>query len=319
MSKRILKTIILAIILSLSIIGIQTEVSAKHIGWGSQTITGSWVATGVGADVVEGRVGDETFCIQQGYNLMGRNTFTIPYYVHIDGTTSSIYRGNSNSPNDLLANHSNVENAILSWILLQGDTGYNAGLSAPACYSSKQMAVYGMIGRWFTANGGIDYYTNGYTNNDWIMKGSEYAKTLQMSNNLSMEKRNTEPVVETTMVGNEEYIKVGPYQAAFTGNVDYVNVYDQDGNQITPMFGSYEGTELKVSQNASEIVKSDKEFFLLLSEDGKTEEISKIKFGTYVNVQNIQADMWILTAGRKQNLITTAAADTYEKKTTEIE
>lgn len=302
MSKKILKVVVTIMMMLLAIIIVQTKAEARRLDFGVPTVVGSLRRDATSADtVVEGLPGNETFCIQNGRYLNPHTVFNIQYYVHIDKNTSYIYRGNSNSPSSLLATHEDTANGTMAYILAQYDSGSWVGN-----YSPKQQAVYGHIGTWLNANviRDVGYNSGGHSYPSMIKQGEQYAQSVQQEQKATITiKSEAQPTIELVEINGQELAKVGPFTPQFDGTLEYVRTYDQNNNEIAPLYGSYEGDNLITSSNALDILKNEKQFFVLVPADGTVEKINKIDVGIYKDSQDIKADIWILGTGG-QNLIT---------------
>lgn len=298
--NRKIKGLIISIIaiMLIIIIGLYNKSNAVDIGNATQ-VTAS---TGAGATLCAGdgvNAPNDTFCVYHGPLVAG--LYNVVNHIHIDGLQSDTFGQN------LTLN----ENGIFGWILAQGDnTPYITSHTAQLCrYSDKQMAVYGYFGAWRDANGfSFPTNTGTDTNTAWIAAGQEYvnnnygaATQASISDNTNTSKIQ----IDTRKIDSGEYIQVGPFNWNYSGNITALNVYDQDNKKVNASFGKFVGTEFTVVSPTQ--IPSGENIYVLVPMNSNVERISKIEVKVGKTSQKIVADVWTLSQGGFQNLITTTA------------
>lgn len=298
--NRKIKGLIISIIAIMLIIflGLYNKSNAVDIGNATQ-VTAS---TGAGATLCAGdgvNAPNDTFCVYHGPLVAG--LYNVVNHIHIDGLQSDTFGQN------LTLN----ENGIFGWILAQGDnTPYITSHTAQLCrYSDKQMAVYGYFGAWRDANGfSFPTNTGTDTNTAWIAAGQDYvnnnygaATQASISDNTNTSKIQ----IDTRKIDSGEYIQVGPFNWNYSGNITSLNVYDQDNKNVNASFGKFVGTDFTVVNPTQ--IPSGENIYVLVPMNSNVERISKIEVKVGKTSQKIVADVWTLSQGGFQNLITTTA------------
>lgn len=322
--KRKIKSTILTIMFSIICIGLMIIPSeAKDIG-NKSTVSIAVRRTDSYDIHLSGKADgtpDDTFCVQYGAHVNTGNVYTVKNRIEIDGLDSVVYEGNTDKV--VREVKDNINNGIMAWILAQEDTGSSHSSAIGKYYSNKQKAIYGFFGTWKKANGLTTYRSNsgGYSYSNWITKGKEYANNYKKDDKASIEDKTDKAKIvnEAYTYNNEQYIKVGPFNWTYTGNLEEVNVYNQDGNKIDAKIAKYSGDKLKVLDDNTKIT-SEKAFYVLVKADGKTTTI-KLDGTVSVVKEKYKATIWTLSHGKwkKQNIITTKTDKSEEKDTDNVE
>lgn len=276
-------------------VGVETGASNPGIQLGAYDDNGNYLAP------------NDTFCVWQNRIINSNTLYSVINHVKIDGTHSNPYG------QDLNLN----ENGIFGWILAQPDgnageddvltnhyISNNHGLS----YSKKQQAVYGYFNTWQTANNlGFENYSGGESYPAWETEAQNYVNSnYNVTASITNNKKDVQVDVYTH--NNIDYAKVGPFNWTYTGNLENVNVYDQNNKAISGVkYAKYNGTNLEVFDSPSGAISSGNNFYILVSVDGSVEKITKIEAGVKVQAQKIVAEVWTLAHGEQQRLITTTA------------
>ena len=185
----IIKKIVLIMIVFLSALVLsETTSKAARIPFGTHSVIVDlngldWNSDNY--DLILGAPGEKTYCIVHGQQIMNNGTkYYVRNYVHIEGKKSSFYgnrdnvfQSNYNDSAHLLAEHTNDENLMFSWMVNHSDPGsiMCSGATEEAAekylsnydpnsslwlhvagggkkYSVNQQAVYGYFPTWAAAN-----------------------------------------------------------------------------------------------------------------------------------------------------------------------
>lgn len=237
------------------------------------------------------------FCAEYGQALRDYNAYTIVSQVKIEGNKSTDQVGDTitswhNAKMAYILSQDNgsikdsgpvansVWNYLYTWLTKVGQ--YHAGLSLT--FSNGQQA----------APSWIDKASTDYANNY-----GEEEKEEKITDNTN--KDNIKVVAYQGTDGNS-YMRVGPFNWSFPGNMESVTVNDQNGNAIGGIsFSSFSGNEEYWYEEDS--IESGKDFYITVPMSSDITKITTItgKAKTKVNSVNI----WFLEAieGYKQNLI----------------
>lgn len=273
------------------------------------------------------------YCIQAGQPVKSGTQYTVTRYAYINGRGANIDIGKNENGNYVDGETKYIEcdeNAIMAYIISQpnGDGSQHQN----EVYSAKQKAIYNYFGTWakkvgFDVNLGI---TSGWYGDDpevitILNNAREYAKSLteqtaSIKNNNAVNDSFSKQLYEYQ---GEEYIKVGPFNWEYTGNIDSVNVYDQNSKELNVKYAKYDGGSLKISDNASGIIKSNTGFYILINTKDNVEKISRITAKVKATKDVIRAEIVGMetdatTNGRDdQNLIAINIVANTEQQTTE--
>ena len=299
--KNVLKTLLVIVGMIITMLLISTNSEAKYIGFGRSSVKASIISNRIAGDeCVMGLPGNNTFCVQHGPTLYP-GWYNIVNYVHIDGKKATSYTGNKISE---IKTTTSDSNAIMAYILNQPD---------PGIYSAKQYNIWGYFPSWKNTLG-IGIASTGGGSGSWSMvpAGQAYANTLPddvTSEDEALIENKTENAgsnIVPEIVNGTEMIKIGPYKVEYKGDIDNVEILDQDNKAVSALYGKYEGTELKTSSDPKEIIKNGEEFYILVPGDGSVQKINKINIHVKLSINVITADVWVLSRGFGQNLITTS-------------
>ncbi len=315
----ILKAILITMLTAVAILSAQTRVEAIRLPFGQTSVIAGGRGQATGAQCIDGEPGNNTFCVVNG-RALSTERYNVANYISIDGQTAKVYNGNTNDESAKIGEYVRPENAAMAWILAQEDTG---SWPYSSIYSAKQKAVYTYFPTWKMVVGLGNFATNVYsqnTNYDWVRKAQEYAGNVspegKSTDTATIEDR-TEKVKDRLPVeiNGTAMINVGPFKVEYKGDIETFVVKDQNDAPIeSALIGKYEGTELKTSSKASEIIKSGEEFYVLVPGDGSVTAINGIDIGVYYEQHIVSAEIWTLQrqASWKQNLITVDASEKTE-------
>lgn len=226
----------------------------------------------------------------------------------------TIADGNLASPVSTGSSTRNEYNAKLAYILANGDgyTGennskpwyYSGGLG----YSKAQMAVYYNFRNFITpirgawGNDDRDFGANNKDYNDIIQGANEYWGNLQKWQAAGGIFTDNSGDVNTNLevYSNKPYIRVGPLKWTYPGNIESIDITDQNGNSVSVKYKRKVDGEFQYGGKS--LVKSDKNFYILIPADkGVTEIKAKIKISE--NATIYYAEIALLNYSGKQNLI----------------
>ncbi len=304
MNKRIFKYVIITIITLMSLLGISSVVEAKDLSnYGSQVNVDAWGRGGSDINrtkenfIIDGV--DDTYCVYPHMDLWQGSLYNILYRIEFDGTHAKIYNGNTST---LMSETDNMENAKMAWILANPDP--IPGNPMVRNYSPKQLAIYGFFGKWLATTGIGDFITRslGYANPSWEVSATEYAQTLSGQQGASITNNRGEDAeyVPESIIYNidgkeEEGVKVGPFNVNMVGDVTGLKVYDQDEKEIaSPVFGKYEGDQLKVTRDPKEVIENGSDFYIIVPADGSVEQITKVDLSVSKKYNYFTAKMWLV-------------------------
>lgn len=279
-----------------------------------------WIVPGIGAVSVDVNGGypqgsnitlglNNVFCVQQGQRVRSGWVYSITHYWTIDGRVSKAYEGNRGRE---LATHENDENAMLAWLLAQGDSGSNLVTHE---YSKKQRELYTLFPQWQDAN--VMHFAsntgNGYGTSDWQGEARAYAERVKNTKPASItNNRDNSSLVKEMYQAEDgtEYIKVGAFNWTFEGSFINWEVYDQNNQLRTVKFAKYVGTTLSISDSMANFVTSGQDFYLLIPVDSGITRINKFTAKVQSDRDNVTVEMWILLKtdnSAAQSIITTEA------------
>lgn len=279
---KIYKKIVLSIIIMiLGILGISTMSSAYSVGQTLSVTYSQYVSD------------PNLFCVEHGQALKGVVSYRVISEVTIKGMTSTDYTGKSITHSDnarfaailSASNGSNketgpVQNAIwnfgYTWMRSVGQ--YHAGL-----YNG-----------FMSSRGGSSSYLDS--------AAKEYAESLKYT---EFKDNTNKDLVKATMtdINGTQYIRVGPFNWSFPGSLSEIVVTDQNKNPISNIqYSNFNGTTETIIGLGD--IKSDKDFYILVSPDQGVSQISTISGKAAYTVKG--AKVWFLesTSGSAyQNLI----------------
>jgi len=244
------------------------------------------------------------YCVSNGVWFSKYRYSHIPMevkeHIHIDG--AKVYM------NDNFVNE-NRDNFAMAYIATQQESwtsNYQRHI-----YTLKQMNIYGHFPNWYRGIGGSLFTSGYYTDYSLRDQGyAEYEKAVnagQISATDKTDKTKLNSKVEVITHNNGEYIKVGPLNWEFNGNLSDIAVYDQDSKVINnALYAKYQGKELISSANASEIVASENNFYILVKADSDVSKITNVKGKVSSTYNSYVADIYTLKhLYYGQNLIAT--------------
>lgn len=294
--KDVRNKLLTSILLIIMIIGIGTLSKAYTIGQTIEIGFGQYASS------------SNIYCLQHNQRLTNDPmTFKVTSIINIRGNTATDHKGKT----------------IESW--------YNAkmagivGSSRPKFYDkANAMWNFGytwmeQVGKNFAGlySGYAANQTNGSSPVD--TESTDYANSIQ-KNQLKLEDKTDKSKIKATSVKYKDvmYVKVGPFNWSFSGDISEVNVQDNNGKNISGLlYVTYAGTTPKV--HTEKDIPSDKDFYILVPVDSKTSEISKIKVKKQSTI--LCAKLVFLRAANEefQNLMIASPSTDKEEIETELE
>ena len=241
---------------------------------------------------------DDLYCIQHGAPLSGSTRYTVQKYVKIVGNKATDTKGNETV---------STANGIMAYIIGKGQ-----GYGSVGNYTAGQRAMYYQINKWFSASGsalGInlsDRRNDAYSPNYLITEGTQYAQSIGNATTDNEVKNNTkkENIKVTQYEGEDKtsYIRIGPFQYTFPGQIDEITVKDQNKANVEGVrYSVFEGNNEKfINANG---IKSGQNFYIAIKADEKVTKITGITGKVTSQNQVLSAEMWFLISGYKQNLL----------------
>lgn len=281
--NRLKKIIVSAIIGIMALLGIYTTTNAYYVG---QDVTISFD---------EYKNNGNIFCAEHGQALKSSNDYTIISQVKIVGNKSTDHLGNTRTSKD---------NAKLSYILSQNNGSDKS--SGPVANS-----IWNFLYTWLTNVG--QYHAGLYKSFSNGVQGTYGTLDTTSTNYANNYKENNTQIVDNTNKSNikvaaytkadgTSYIRVGPFNWSFPGNMTNVTVNDQNGRAISGIsFSSFRGTE--EYWYGADGIKTGKDFYLTLPMSTDITKITSITGKAEGTINNVS--IWFLQAksGDKQNLI----------------
>lgn len=287
--KRILVTLIIAIV---SILGMFTISEAYSVGQGLSINYGIYAAN------------SNIFCVQHGQYLRSAYTpYKIISQVRIVGNESTDYKGKKitnkanaklaailNEPNKAITKHS-VWNYMYTWMSLVGKNhaGLNVGFASNVPGSSVSLDT----------------------------TSSDYANKLQDTKITDNTKKSKVKAVATTH-NKKEYIKIGPFNWSFAGNLTGIKAYNQDDKSIKDLeYITYNGKDEKWVN--LEDIKTGGDFYIGIPLNTNISSITKIEGTIKYDVKAV--NIWFLESqwAAYQNLIIREPYTDTDKVTTEFD
>lgn len=261
----------------------------------------------------------DLYCIQHRARL--RITEDVQYkvdrYLKIDGNTAT---------SDENKSITSTENGKLAYILNKGE-GFgdyydnNNDGKKDIIYSTTQKALYQILNSWSNnvgenLNADISYNANKKFPEDsnaksLVEEATKYANDIGNSEGVKQATDNTNKnniSVIAYSSNNVGYLRVGPFNWSFNGNIEKVNVHGDNGAIISNVkYSKFEGNQEVFYENATKI-QSGKDFYITLRADSGFTKIGNISATTKVISANkiYTTEIWFLTAVSKpanQNLI----------------
>ena len=254
---------------------------------------------------------DEVYCVQYG-NSGASGSFPITHHIHIEGNDAwvdDVYVGN------------NKEFGKAAYVVNKDiDIDYNVypafwGYESNRGYSAYRRDLYfnTRCGVLMEALGIKDFATNpGYNPTEYDDLSTEYASNLT-SNPLSITEdataRNTCESKGMISYNNNNYIYIGPFKWNYSGKLSDVKVYS-NGNQVNNVLYATLSTSngnitiSKADADASKVVTSGNNFYVLVNTNEDITQITRIEGKLSGNASVYHADLWtIYVEGNYQNLL----------------
>ena len=277
------KIVIILIVTLIAILGISTTSKAYYVGQNLTLTLNEYLKNG------------NIFCLEHGQALSwNKMYYRIASQVKIEGTKSTDYTGKSID---------NWANAKFAYILSQNNgTSKNVGPVANAVWNYAYTWMSN-VGRYHAGlyNG---FASSARGNATWLDQAStNYANNVTASSGQIQDntKKDNIKVVAYNKDGNA-YMRVGPFNWTFGGNVTEVNVYDQNGQSIgEKLYSSYYGNEERFYGVGD--IKSGSDFYISVPLDENTTKITKITGNLRREVKAV--NIWFLESSYAayQNLI----------------
>ena len=234
---------------------------------------------------------DNLFCVEHHQNLRGKKvTYKVISQVDIEGNVSTDHEGKSIE---------SWHNAKLAYILSSTNNG-SSKQSSPV-----QNAVWNYMYTWMTNVG--QYHAGLYQGfasnvkgNDTPLddQGSDYANEIE---NIEFIDNTHKEAIKVQSDG--DYIKVGPFNWSFSGNLNNIEVKDQDGNAVSGItFSTYLGTTSNTIGVGD--IQSEKDFYIYIPISSGINKITTITASGSVETKGVT--IWFLesqSGAKYQNLI----------------
>lgn len=278
--KKIIFSLMMAI---LTIVGFHTIINAYSVGQKDPVVI----------TYDEYQNSGSIFCVEHWQALTTYNYYNVISQVTIEGNRSTDHEGNTIE---------SWHNAKLAYILSADNGSYKRG-------GPVANAIWNYMYTWLTNVG--QYHAGlyqGFSNGvhgspTWLDTASDnYANnlgdTIQVKDNTNRDNIK----VSAYERDGEAYMRVGPFNWSFPGQMVNVTAEDQNGNQISNLkFSSFNGSN-EYWYGANNI-ESGKEFYLSVPMDLNLTKITRITGQASATVKGV--NIWFLesTEGYKQNLI----------------
>ena len=234
------------------------------------------------------------YCVEHGQKLKSNNDYTIISNIKIKGNQSTDHTG-------FVQN--SWYNAKLAYIL-SGDNG-SVKSAGPVANS-----IWNNMYTWMSQVG--QHHAGLYLGFASTKAGSaspldaesdNYANSLKSTTDKITDNTNKDKIkVSSYKKGDKFYIRVGPFNWTFPGNLKNVTVNDQDNKAISGvLYSSFNGNN--ESWYGANEIESGKDFYVSLPWNTNITKISSITAESSMNVKTV--NLWFLEAkaGYKQNLI----------------
>ena len=281
--NKLKKIVIILIVTLIAILGISTTSKAYYVGQNLTLTLNEYLKNG------------NIFCLEHGQALSwNKMYYRIASQVKIEGTKSTDHTGKSID---------NWANAKFAYILSQNNgTSKNIGPVANAVWNYAYTWMSN-VGQYHAGlyNG---FASSARGNATWLDQAStNYANNVTASSGQIQDntKKDNIKVVAYNKDG-KAYMRVGPFNWTFGGNVTEVNVYDQNGQSIgEKLYSSYYGNEERFYGVGD--IKSGSDFYISVPLDENTTKITKITGNLRREVKAV--NIWFLESSYAayQNLI----------------
>lgn len=285
--NQIKKIIVSTIIAIIGILGFYTTANAYDVN-------GLWIGQELNIPYTTYRDDGDVYCVEHGQKLKSSNDYTIISNVKIKGNQSTDQAGNVQN---------SWYNAKLAYIL-SGDNGSNKS-AGPVANS-----IWNNMYTWMTQVG--QHHAGLYLGFASTKTGSaspldaesdNYANSLVSTTDKITDNTNKDKIKISTYEKDKKfYIRVGPFNWTFSGNLKNVTVNDQNNKAISGvLYSSFNGKN-ESWYEANEI-QSGKDFYVSIPWNTNITKITSIAGEASMNVKAV--DLWFLEAraGYKQNLI----------------
>ena len=310
-TKKVLIIILFFVIMCLGINNI--SMAAKY----ENLVLGRKLTIGILRDVPNQdfslKAADGSLCIQEMATINSGDTTYVTQKIIIDGNEAKIekYMGkNKPTQKKTVKTDKNFENIMMSWILMQGDTGSQHWAEK---YSEKQKAVYGYIDIWNKALGlGID--TNGSQNsffgdkpsdfsNVGLIKRAEEIKEKYAGGDAKIENNSGKISLGNMQVNNRTYLTVGPINVKYEGTINSVKAYNQNNKVIQNVkYGKYVGNTFKIYDKVTDAVSSGKNFYIVIEPSDSLSKITKVEATVGRNKEKYYLETYILSTEEKSDV-----------------
>ena len=275
------KIIISAIVMIVGLIGFTTISSAYYVG---QHLSISFQDYMNNSDI---------YCVEHGQSLKGTVEYDVISQVKIVGKTSTDHTGKQITHND---------NAKLAYILSadNGDTKPEGPVAN---------AIWNFMYTWMQSVG--QYHAGlykGFASNDkpgeetYLDKeATEYAENLRDTE--ITDNTNKDSIqVRSYQKDGQDYLRIGPFNWTFSGNITGIEVLDQDGNNVDGLlYSSFDGST-EYWYELGEI-RSGRDFYISIPASTNISRITQVSATVSSSVKSVT--IWFLesTNGYMQNLI----------------
>lgn len=281
--NRVKKIIISTIIGLISILGFYTTTNAYNYKVGES----------VGVSYEDYENNGDIYCVEKGQALRTYNSYKVISKINIEGKKSTDHAGKTRT---------SWHNAKLAYILSQNN-GSNKD-TGPVANS-----VWNYMSTWLQKVGknhaGLyKGFSNGVAGSATSLdaKATNYANNLKDTTKITDNTKKSKIKVVAYEKDGKSYMRVGPFNWTFSGEMKKVTVYDQDEKSISGiLYSSFKGKN-EYWYKASEI-KSGTNFYISIPANAGVYKVIKIKGESKATVKGV--NIWFLesTEGYKQNLI----------------
>lgn len=324
----ILMVLLLIIFQSLTVKAANWKPDEMSLG---ETVNGSYWADGEGLDgqiTLKGNTydkdsgdGENIFCVEHGKHLPNQFDATVKYIIHVNKDNVTVEVAGSEDKTWNYDEFSEEEKAAIfrmMYILNIGGTSTDQFHKSE--YSEKQKAVWENAGSFFNAVG-VDVATEsgGYTSS-WTDDAQSYVDSMSDIVNNSFTRNKNKDDVSVEEYDNGKYMKVGPFNYTFSGDISDLYLTDGDGNRIDALYAKYSGDGLETSDTANGFVESGNDFYMLFETSKQISRLGKLYINTNSSNSIITGSVYVLeTSSNNQNLISTMTATTDNKHSDELD
>lgn len=240
----------------------------------------------------------DIYCVQHGVDVKDSMSFMVYQYAKIflnDVTYYTYGHGWSTTTTD-------NANGTMAYIL-NAKGGYRQNGS----YTPTQLAIYNWVGKWnaacnFGKNAEVSQTTDSTT---LIQNAQSYAARIGDSKASITDKTDKDNIsVEVYGENDTEYMRVGPFNWEFKGNLTAISVKSDDKEIPNVRYSRFNGTE-EVFMDKSEI-KSLENFYITIEASTKYTKITGIDATVSISYSDaVEAEIWRLVNDNPgyQNLI----------------